>query len=228
MLQCCESSLALELCSVLEQPNECKRCGGVEHVSQRRQIDHCRRLRAVTEILCFPSALRPLATIAVGTVCWRPPGRRKKHTKTPTQEAYRHQPTGPRPLDAHDATTSMAEGTGSLADKSTDDDRIRIPTSGPDVVACRPLFLFDNRVNFTDATLTKIASPVWIFRCFESKYNRRAGSKVLEEGKYLAGTRICEKKPVVHRRPFSSTNSTVHLSTSPTKGRKTNSRNSAW
>ena len=54
-----------ELCSVLEQPNECKRCSGVEHVSQRRQIDHCRRLRAVTAILCFPSALRPLATIAV-------------------------------------------------------------------------------------------------------------------------------------------------------------------
>ena len=141
---------------------------------------------------------------------------------------YRHQPTGPRPLEAQEATTSMAEGTGSRADKSTDDDRIRIPTSGPDVVACRPRFLLDKRVNFTEATLTKIESPVWIFRCFESKYSRRAGSKVDDAGKYLAGIRICEKKPVVHRRPFSSTNSTVHLSTSPTKGPKTSSRNSAW
>ena len=84
----------------------------------------------------------------------------------------------------------MAEGTGSRADKSTDDDRIRIPTSGPDVVACRPRFLFDNRVNLTEATRTKIASPVWIFRCFESKYNLLAGSKVHEEGKYLDGMRI--------------------------------------
>ena len=62
----------------------------------------------------------------------------------------------------------MAEGTGSRADRSTDDDRIRIPTSGPDVVACRPRFLFDNRVNFTEATRTKRTSPVWSFRCFAS------------------------------------------------------------
>ena len=153
---------------------------------------------------------------------------KKEHTKTPINQAYRHQPTGPRPEEAQDATTSMAEGTGSRADKSTDDDRIRMPTSGPDVVAWRPRFLLDKRVNLTEATRTKIASPVWIFRCFESKYSRRAGSKVLEEGKYFEGMRICEKKPVVHRRPFSSTNSTVHRSTSPTKGRKTSSRNSAW
>ena len=122
----------------------------------------------------------------------------------------------------------MAEGTGSRADKSTDDDRIRIPTSGPDVVACRPRFLLDKRVNFTDATRTNTESPVWIFRCFASRYNRLAGSKVHEEGKYFAGIRIWEKKPVVHRRPFSSTNSTVHLKTSPTKGLKTSNRNSAW
>ena len=88
----------------------------------------------------------------------------------------------------------MAEGTGSRADKSTDDDRIRIPTSGPDVVACRPRFRFDSRVNLTDATRTNTESPVWIFRCFESKYSRRAGSKVADEGKYLAGTLIWEKK----------------------------------
>ena len=109
---------------------------------------------------------------------------KKTHKNTYSGDYYRHQPTGPRPLEAHDATTSMAEGTGSLADKSTDDDRIRIPTSGPDVVACRPRFLFDRRVNFTDATRTNTESPVWTFRCFESRYNRLAGSKVHEEGKY--------------------------------------------
>ena len=122
----------------------------------------------------------------------------------------------------------MAEGTGSRADKSTDDDRIRIPTSGPDVVAWRPRFLLDKRVNFTEATLTNRTSPVWSFRCFASRYNLLAGSKVHEEGKYFEGMRICEKKPVEHRRPFSSTNSTVHLSTSPTNGLKTSNRNSAW
>ena len=105
-------------------------------------------------------------------------------------QAYRHQPTGPRPEEAQDATTSMAEGTGSRADKSTDDDRIRIPTSGPDVVAWRPRFRLDKRVNFTDATRTNTESPVWIFRCFASRYNRLAGSKVQDEGKYFAGIRI--------------------------------------
>ena len=152
---------------------------------------------------------------------------RETHKNTYSTD-YRHQPTGPSPDEAQDATTSMAEGTGSRADRSTDDDRIRIPTSGPDVVAWRPRFLLDKRVNFTEATRTKIESPVWIFRCFASRYNLLAGSKVHEEGKYFEGMRICEKNPVEHRRPVSSTNSTVHLSTSPTNGLKTSNRNSAW